>query len=95
MPDRPRSDELKELRRELNDVRAEYEAYRRESLASYRSPTPPDRADFSTQLQGGIADHLRRRSAFRRIEKRVAALEQRLTELEAAERADSFNSAPR
>lgn len=91
MSNMPWDEELMELRRELNDLRAEYESYKKKTIASRRSRDPSDSTDFPMLFPGMIADELRRRSAFLRIERRISALEQRVTELEAAERADSFN----
>jgi hypothetical protein len=93
MSDKPRAEGLKELRRELNELRAEYESYKKDTMASHRSRDPSDRADFPTLSHGRVADELRRRSRFLRLERRLSAFEQRVAELE-AEWADSLSSKP-
>ena len=75
----PEEVELKEMRRELNDLRAEYESFQKQNIASH----PVDRTDFSTQFQGAIAAQLRRRYAVLRIERRLSALEKRVADFEA------------
>jgi hypothetical protein len=89
MSNMPRDEELKELRRELEDVRTEYESYKKATIALRESLDPSDSIDFPTLSPGMIAEEIRRRSAFLRIKRRLSALEQRLTEIEAAERANA------
>jgi hypothetical protein len=87
MPHTPRNEELQELRRELNAVRAEYESYKKATIALRQFLDPSESAEFPMLPPEKIFDEIRRRSALVRIKRRLSALEQRLTEIEAAERA--------
>jgi len=75
--------EIKEVRRDLDRLRRDFEAWKRaKPHSSGTRREHPERSGFRSKFQSAVADQLHRQNEFFRIEKRVSAMEKRVTELE-------------
>jgi len=75
--------EISEMRREIEHLRRDFAAWKTaKPRRSGTRPRPAERTGFKDKFQTAVADQLYHQHELFRIERRVSALEKRVTELE-------------